>query len=82
MEIDPRFSKAQVDAFVDALQLFRIGWSWAGPISLAVPYDPKLLREGACPYEGQLVRFCIGLEAVDDLLADAAQAASSSLRLG
>lgn len=74
VEVDPRFSKAQVDAFVDALALFHIGWSWAGPISLAVPYDPKLLRDGASPYEGQLVRFCIGLEAVEDLVADVEQA--------
>jgi hypothetical protein len=36
---DARFSAAQVDAFVDALRLFRIGYSWAGPVSLAVPYD-------------------------------------------
>jgi cysteine-S-conjugate beta-lyase len=82
VEVDPRFSKAQVDAFVDALALFHIGWSWAGPISLAVPYDPRLLREGASPYEGQLVRFCIGLEAVEDLIADAAQAMGSALGLG
>src|SRR5690606_23834399 len=28
---DERFTVAQVDAFVDALRLFRIGYSWAGP---------------------------------------------------
>jgi cysteine-S-conjugate beta-lyase len=82
VEIDPRFSKAQVDSFVDALKLFHIGWSWAGPISLAVPYDPTMLREGGSPYQGQLVRFCIGLETVEDLIADAARAAASSLRVG
>ena len=36
---DERFTRAQVDAFVDALKLFRIGYSWAGPVSLVVPYD-------------------------------------------
>jgi cysteine-S-conjugate beta-lyase len=82
VEVDRQFSKAQVDAFVDALVLFHIGWSWAGPISLAAPYDPKLLRDGKSNYEGQLVRFCIGLEAAEDLVADAAQALSSALRLG
>jgi cysteine-S-conjugate beta-lyase len=82
VEVDPRFAKAQVDAFVDALKLFRIGWSWAGPVSLAVPYDPKLLREGTSPYQGQLVRFCIGLEAVEDLIADAEQSLRSVLGLG
>jgi cysteine-S-conjugate beta-lyase len=74
VEVDPQCSKAQVDAFVDALTLFRIGYSWAGPVSLAVPYDPALLREGKGDYTGQLVRFCIGLEAVEDLVADAAAA--------
>ena len=74
VEVDPRFGTAQTDMFVDALRLFRIGWSWAGPISLAVPYDPKSIRERLTPYRGTLVRFCIGLEAVDDLIADATQA--------
>jgi cysteine-S-conjugate beta-lyase len=74
VEIDPQFSSAQADAFVDALRLFRIGWSWGGPVSLVVPYDPKAIRQRATPYRGTLVRFCIGLEAVDDLIADAAQA--------
>ena len=41
---DERFSAAQVDAFVDALRLFRIGYSWAGPVSLVVPYDLAAMR--------------------------------------
>ncbi len=28
---------AQVDAFCDALRLFKLGYSWGGPISLVVP---------------------------------------------
>jgi cystathionine beta-lyase len=74
VEFDPRYTTAQADAFVDALQLFRIGWSWGGPISLAVPYDAKALRDRPTPYRGTLVRFSLGLEAVDDLIADAARA--------
>lgn len=71
----PEFSAAQVDAFVDALALFGIGYSWAGPMSLAVPYDMSRSRNLALPYaEGQLVRFAIGLEAEADLRADLAQA--------
>jgi len=73
---DERFSSAQVDAFVDALKLFRIGYSWAGPVSLVVPYTLAALRQPA-PYAGTLVRFSIGLEDVDDLKADLAQALSS-----
>jgi cystathionine beta-lyase len=76
VEVDPRFASTQTDAFVDALKLFRIGYSWAGPISLVVPYDPKTIRGDASPYRGALVRFCIGLEAVEDLIADAEQGLS------
>jgi cysteine-S-conjugate beta-lyase len=74
VEFDPQFSAAQVDAFVDALRLFRIGWSWGGPVSLAVPYQPKAMRSLATPYRGTLVRLCIGLEAVEDLVGDLGQA--------
>jgi cysteine-S-conjugate beta-lyase len=73
VEIDPRFTTTQTDAFVDALKLFRIGYSWAGPVSLVVPYSPKTIRDNS-PYRGTLVRFCIGLEAVEDLIADANRA--------
>ena len=66
-------SLAQVDAFVDALRLFRIGYSWAGPVSLAVPYNLRAMRGASAPAAG-LVRFSIGLEAADDLIADIEQA--------
>jgi cysteine-S-conjugate beta-lyase len=79
VEVDAKYSAAQVDAFVDALALFHIGWSWAGPVSLAVPYDPKTLREAGSVFRGQLVRFCIGLEAVEDLVADATAALRKAL---
>ena len=70
---DERFASAQVDAFVDALKLFKIGYSWAGPISLVVPYDLPTLRPQQA-WRGSLVRFSVGLEAVDDLIADCEQA--------
>ncbi|MBA4176613.1 MAG: cystathionine beta-lyase [Leptothrix sp. (in: Bacteria)] len=73
-----RYSREQVDAFVDTLQLFRIGYSWAGPVSLVVPYEVSEIRNaGARRREhlrGHLVRFSIGFEAVADLQADLAQA--------
>jgi cystathionine beta-lyase len=59
---------------VDALQLFGIGFSWGGPMSLAVPYDLDAMRSGAGRWPGHLVRFSLGLEAVEDLQADLAQA--------
>ena len=72
LEFDARYSAAQIDAFVDGLKLFRIGWSWGGPVSLAVPYNGQTLRKLGSPYQGTLVRLCIGLEAVEDLIADLA----------
>jgi cysteine-S-conjugate beta-lyase len=74
---DERLSTAQVDAFCDALKLFKLGYSWGGPMSLVVPYDIASMRSprlGACPYKGVLVRFSVGLEAVEDLRADLEQA--------
>lgn len=76
--LDARFSRDQVDRFVDALQLFRIGYSWAGPVSLVVPYDLDEMRGAAARQRehlrGHLVRLSIGFEAVADLQADLAQA--------
>jgi cystathionine beta-lyase len=74
LEFDARFTPEQVDGFVDALKLFRIGWSWGGPVSLAVPYRADQLRSLPTPYRGTLVRLAIGLEDPDDLCADLAQA--------
>ena len=73
---DKRFPSAKVDAFIDALKLFKIGYSWAGPVSLAVPYDLASLRKPG-QGGGMLVRFSIGLEAVEDLIADCEQALSA-----
>ena len=70
---DARYTAARIDAFIDALKLFKIGYSWAGPVSLAVPYDLASLRKAA-PGGGMLVRFSIGLEAAEDLIGDCEQA--------
>lgn len=74
LEFDARYTPQQVDAVIDALTLFRIGWSWGGPVSLAVPYRADQLRSLPTPYRGTLVRLAIGLEDPDDLCADLAQA--------
>jgi cysteine-S-conjugate beta-lyase len=71
--LDERYARSQVDAFVDAFKVFRIGYSWAGPTSLVVPYELKAMR--AKPrWRGFVVRFAVGLEEVDDLIADCEQA--------
>jgi cystathionine beta-lyase len=69
----PAFGRSDVDVFVDALRRFRIGYSWAGPVSLVVPYDMAILRPSSAE-GGTLVRFSIGLEDPDDLIADLEQA--------
>ncbi|NML48112.1 cystathionine beta-lyase [Ramlibacter sp. G-1-2-2] len=74
---DGRFQAAQVDAFCDRLKLFKLGYSWGGPISLVVPYDIPAMRTaqlGTWTQPGILVRFSVGLEAVEDLRADLEQA--------
>jgi cystathionine beta-lyase len=70
---DARHDAAKVHAFVDALRLFKLGYSWAGPVSLAVPYDFAVIRPGSS-WSGTLVRFSVGLEDASDLQADLAQA--------
>jgi cystathionine beta-lyase len=73
---DERHAREQVHALVDALRLFKLGYSWAGPVSLAVPYDLALIRPGS-RWRGTLVRFSLGLEDVQDLQDDLAQALRS-----
>ena len=60
-----------VHAFLDALELFGIGASWGGFESLAIPFDCSNARTATrwAP-GGPTVRFHIGLEAVEDLIAD------------
>ena len=70
---DPRFTEAQTDRFIDSLKLFKIGYSWGGANSLAVPYRIAVMRSH-WPHQGQLVRLNIGLEDTRDLIADLEQA--------
>jgi cysteine-S-conjugate beta-lyase len=69
MVFQPRFTKAQVQGFVDRLELFEIGYSWAGVTSLAVAYDFHATR-GRPQYGHRIVRLNIGLEDVSDLRED------------
>ena len=74
--IDARYSQQQVDAFCDGLRLFKLGYSWGGPMSLVVPYDIGAMRSrpGTHLKPGTLVRFAVGLEGVEDLQQDLQQA--------
>lgn len=66
-------SQKQQHAFLDALRIFGLGYSWGGYESLAVPVllGDRVVAKG--PYDGPLVRLQIGLEDVEDLKADLAR---------
>jgi cystathionine beta-lyase len=70
----PGYTQDQIDLFCDSLALFKLGYSWAGPMSLCVPYDVPSIRAVRWPHTGGLVRFSVGLEQVGDLRADLSQA--------
>ncbi|MCC6205405.1 MAG: cystathionine beta-lyase [Hyphomicrobiales bacterium] len=62
----------QSHAFLDALKVFGLGYSWGGFESLAVPVflGDRTVAKG--PYEGPVIRLQIGLEDIGDLKADLA----------
>lgn len=77
--IDESHTPTQVDQFCDRLALFGIGLSWGGPMSLVMPYDLDTMRHGRQRYPGHLIRFSVGLEGVDDLREDLAQALTETM---
>ncbi len=66
----PEKIKPKAHAFLDALQIFGLGWSWGGYESLAVHVnlDDRKIRKG--PTDGAVIRLQIGLENVEDIMAD------------
>lgn len=73
---DPCYDHAAIRRFCDALQLFKLGFSWGGPVSLVMLYDLTPMRSLPNPHlkRGYMVRFCIGLEHAQDLIFDIQQA--------
>ncbi|QYJ00267.1 cystathionine beta-lyase [Thalassovita mediterranea] len=68
---------AHVDAFLSALKLFKMGFSWGGFESLIIPCDEQLTRlpeDWTQARQGRLVRLHAGLEDPADLVADLAHA--------
>ncbi|QRM55560.1 cystathionine beta-lyase [Sinorhizobium sp. BG8] len=66
----PERHKAKAHAFLDALAIFGLGYSWGGFESLAVHVglgDRKICK---APAEGPVLRLQIGLEDVADIRAD------------
>jgi cystathionine beta-lyase len=63
------FTAENVAAFVDGLKHFGIGYSWGGYESLVLPAYFRRSFPGPKD-DGKIVRFHIGLEDVEDLMAD------------
>lgn len=69
----PEYTVEQINRMVESYALFGIGYSWGGFESLALPVHHTHLSHirSVMPVAQQsLVRYQIGLEHVDDLLAD------------
>lgn len=71
---DERYTEAQTDRFLEALKLFKLGFSWGGTHSLSVPYRIRPDRQDWTQRGNQLIRFYIGLEDPQDLITDLEQA--------
>jgi cystathionine beta-lyase len=64
-------AKERVDAMLDSLSLFAMGWSWGGFESLAIPIRPNRARSvSRFDAAGPMLRLHVGLEDADDLVED------------
>ncbi|WP_333606850.1 cystathionine beta-lyase [Arsukibacterium sp.] len=77
-------SQQQVEAFIEGMAHFKMGFSWGGYESLitATMQLQKLRSASHWPYSGPLLRLHIGLEDVDDLLDDLTRAFERFLQAG
>ena len=66
-------AKERVDAMLEGMRLFRMGWSWGGFESLIIRANVERARR-TIPWHtsGPHMRLHVGLENVDDLIADLA----------
>jgi cystathionine beta-lyase len=64
-------AKERIDAMLDGMRLFGMGWSWGGFESLIIPIYPERVQT-ATKWDagGPCLRLAIGLEDADDLIAD------------
>jgi len=70
----PGWTVQNSEQFLDALQIFGIGYSWGGFESLAIHCDPQLRRTRSDQkHDGALIRLAIGMEDPGDLIEDLAR---------
>ena len=64
-------AKDRIDAMLDGMRLFRMGFSWGGFESLILPTYPERTRTATrWETQGPCLRLHVGLEDPDDLLED------------
>jgi cystathionine beta-lyase len=67
-------AKEHIDAMLDGMRVFSMGVSWGGYESLMIPIRPERTRTAThWDAGGPCLRLAIGLEDVDDLIADLAE---------
>jgi cystathionine beta-lyase len=74
--------KREAHAFLDALELFGLGFSWGGFESLAVHVWLGDRTVSRTDYGGPVIRLQIGLEDVEDIIADLERGLAAVRRLG
>ena len=66
-------AEERVDAMLNGMEIFSMGWSWGGFESLVIPTYPERLRSVTrWSGGGPSLRLAVGLEDADDLVADLA----------
>ncbi len=74
--LNKRLSNDELAAYLDNFSLFSMAYSWGGFESLILANQPEQIAairpEGEVDFTGTLIRVHIGLENVDDLMADLA----------
>lgn len=75
----PETFKSQAHAFLDALDIFGLGYSWGGYESLAVHANLADRTVATAPTEGPVIRLQIGLEDPEDLMDDIARGLDAAM---
>lgn len=78
---EPAAYKEQAHAFLNALQIFGLGYSWGGYESLAVHASLSDRMVAKAPEEGPVIRLQIGLENAEDLMTDIERGLAAAARI-
>ncbi len=68
--LNPEYTREHLRRMVDPFKVFRLGGSWGGFESLVFPVAPEQSRGQAPGQDAAYLRLHVGLENVDDMIAD------------